>query len=241
MLLPRLLYPLLKDWYSGLMIPAAMETAISTFRFYKDLRLFTTPTLRLVASRKSTRLCLEHNGIAAVAVPFVSSQDKAKHSLLREDTFVCVSSCYTRNLRNSHLSFCIYAYSHSSVLSFCFCNIPSMHLFSIESRLAWPLLIAVAIAANSPSDVLTGVGTSSLNLLTPQNLSTTSIGGTAYCKDPDDPDQPPFTSSFNYTYTFSSTPIAESSLRAAGIDPDEESFAFDCFIPVPLLPVVFEV
>ncbi|CAF9941691.1 hypothetical protein IMSHALPRED_002849 [Imshaugia aleurites] len=116
-----------------------------------------------------------------------------------------------------------------------------MHLFSIESKLAWPLLIAVAIAANSPSDILTGVGTSSLNLLTPQNLSTTSIGETAYCKDPDDPDQPPFTSSFNYTYTFSSTPIAESSLRAAGIDPDEESFAFDCFIPVPLLPVVFEI
>ncbi|CAD6590489.1 MAG: hypothetical protein ASARMPREDX12_004390 [Alectoria sarmentosa] len=113
-----------------------------------------------------------------------------------------------------------------------------MQRSSIQSKLIWLLLPAVAMAASPPSSGSTFVGTGQLNLLTPQNLSTTSIGRVTYCKHDDDPYT--FTSSLNYT--FPSTPsISESFLASAGIDPNQDTYPFDCFLEIPGGIVVFEI
>lgn len=115
-----------------------------------------------------------------------------------------------------------------------------MQLFSIQSTSAWLLLPAFAVALSVPIGGSTTGGTGQLNLLTPQNLSTTSLGRAVYCK-PEDPYGPDlFKSSRNIT--FLSTPnIPESFLKSAGLAPDQETYPFDCFLEMPGGIVVFEV
>lgn len=137
------------------------------------------------------------------------------------------------------MSLCIHAQSRSLFLRLEFLNFPVMQLPSVQSNIVWLLLLPIAMAASPLPGGLTRIGTGQLSLLTPNNLSTTSIGRMTYCKRPDDPDQ--FTSSLNYT--FPRTPsISESSLRAAGIDPNDDTYSFDCFLEIPPAGVVtFEV
>lgn len=121
-----------------------------------------------------------------------------------------------------------------------------MQLSSLQSRLSWLFLPAIAVALVPASDDSQTIGNNVLDLVTPQNLSTTPIDRVAYCKhDPDDPDDPDgpwvFTSSLNYTFP-STPPINESFLAAAGLrDPDVKSKPFDCFIELPGGLIVFEV
>ncbi|KAF6217440.1 hypothetical protein HO133_006910 [Letharia lupina] len=95
------------------------------------------------------------------------------------------------------------------------------------------------MAATPPSSGSTTSGTGQLNLLTPQNLSTISLGRATYCKhDDDDPFH--FTSSLNNT--FPSTPaIPESYLESAGLTTNQETYPFDCFLELPGGVVVFEI
>lgn len=112
-----------------------------------------------------------------------------------------------------------------------------MQLSAIQPKLVWLLLPVLALAA-SPSRRFSSTLTSGLNLLTPQNLSTTSLGRAAYCKphDPDPYGPPiPFTSSLNYT--FPKTP----SLAELGLNEGEGEWPFDCFIELPGGYVVFEI
>lgn len=119
-----------------------------------------------------------------------------------------------------------------------FDNLPTMQLSFTQLKLMWLLLPALAMAAGPIAGGLTTIGTGQLNLLTPQNLSATSINRVTYCKHEDDPYQ--FTSSLNYT--FPSTPsLPESSLESAGLTRNQEIWPFDCFLEIPGGIVVFEV
>lgn len=114
-----------------------------------------------------------------------------------------------------------------------------MQLFLHQSKPLWLLLPTLAMAATPPRSGSTTSGTGQLNLLTPQNLSTISLGRATYCKhDDDDPFH--FTSSLNNT--FPSTPaISESYLESAGLTTSQETYPFDCFLELPGGVVVFEV
>ena len=118
-----------------------------------------------------------------------------------------------------------------------------MQLSSLQSNLSWLLLPAIAVALVPASDDSETIGTNALNLVTPRNLSTTSIGRIAHCKpDPDDPDDPyVFTSSLNHTFP-GTPPINESFLASAGLrEPFIDSKPFDCFVEIPGGIIVFEV
>lgn len=144
-----------------------------------------------------------------------------------------------RTFINIDLFLFIRTYPQSFVLVLLnFYKFPIMQLSSIQLKLAWLLLPTVATAASVASGGLTSIGTGQLNLLTPQNLSTSSVGRISYCKHDDDPYT--FTSSLNYT--FPRTPsISESFLSSAGLTLNDDTYPFDCFLEIPGGIVVFEV
>ena len=111
-----------------------------------------------------------------------------------------------------------------------------MQLFSIPSTSVWLLLPAFAMALNVPIGGSTTGGTGQLNLLTLQNLSTTSLNRLVHCKPEDPYGLDLFTSSRNTT--FLSTPnITESFRKSAG----QETHAFYCTIDLPGGIVSFDV
>lgn len=113
-----------------------------------------------------------------------------------------------------------------------------MHFSSSQLKVVCLMLPTIAMAASVASGGSTSIGTGQLHLLTPQNLSATSVGRISYCKHDDDPYL--FTSSLNYT--FPSTPsISESFLSSVGINLNDDTYPFDCFLEIPGGIVVFEV
>lgn len=165
---------------------------------------------------------------------------RVKRSLICAHISICVFSCFTRIIINSHMSILFMTtHSHTFVsVLLDFCNLPVMQLSSIRSKLIGLLLSAVPLSLSLVIGDSTSIGTGLLTLLDTQNLSPFSGSPSAHCKDPDDPY--PFVNSLNHTLPILPN-ISTSFLESVGINPEEKSYPFDCEIALPGGYISFEV